>query len=87
MNEKIGVKALKGVSVLYQDDIYDLACFLLKLDDAKDKGTNRRSRYTIYGLATVYSMIANVSRGGIIDIFKSHGLPLAATVEYDNDVT
>ena len=84
--KKIGVTALKGISVLYKDDIYDLACLLLKMNDAKDRGTNSRSRHTVYGLASTYSMIANMSHDAIINIFESHGLPLGATVEHDHDV-
>ncbi len=53
MQEKIGVGALKDVEVLYRGDIYDMACLLLKIHDAKDKGTNHQSRHTVNGLATV----------------------------------
>ncbi len=87
MTDKIGVKTLKGVCVLYEGDIYDLACLLLKVDDAKDRGTNRRSRYTVYGLATTYSMITSVNRDKIIAILEGHGLPLGATVEHDEDMS
>ena len=87
MQEKIGVGALKDIEVLYSGDVYDMACLLLKIDDAKDKGTHRRSRYTMYGLATTYSMIADVSPDSIREIVKRHGLPLRATVEHDEDVS
>ncbi len=82
--EKIGITALKGVSVLYEDDIYDLACLLLKMNEAKDRGTNHRSRHTVHGLATAYSMIANMSRDAVLNIFEAHDLPLRAVVEYDD---
>lgn len=87
MTEKVSISALKGISVLYEGDIYDLACLLLKVDDAKDRGTNTRSRYTVHGLASIYSMIAHLNPDEIEDILKGHGLPLGATVEYDKDVT
>jgi hypothetical protein len=87
VREKIGITALKGVSFLFEDDIYDLAHWLLKMNGAKDKGTNCRSRHTVYGLTAVYSMVADVSRDEIVNILESHGLPLGATVEYDNDIT
>jgi hypothetical protein len=87
VQEKIGVGALKDIEVLYRGDIYDLACLLLKIHDAKDKGTNCRSRHTIHGLAATYSMIADVSREKIREIFERHGLPMGATVEHDEDVS
>jgi hypothetical protein len=85
--EKIGVGALKDIEVLYRGDIYDLARLLLKIHDAKDKDTGHRSRHTVHGLATTYAMITDVSRDRIREIFKRHGLPLGATVEYDEDVS
>ena len=86
MNDKISVEALKGIGVLYEGDIYDLACLLLKLNDAQDKGTNHRSRHTVYGVASDYSMLTRESRDKIIRILEKHGFPLGATVEHDKDV-
>ena len=86
MQDKIGVGALKNIKVLYDGDIYDMACLLLKIHEAKDKGLNRQSRHTVYGLATAYAMIAGLSPDEIREIFKKHGLPFEATVEYDEDV-
>jgi hypothetical protein len=83
MNDKISVEALKGVGVLYEGDIYDLACLLLKLNDAQDKGTNRRSRHTVYGVASDYSMLTRESRDKICTFWKDMvcrwGLPLSTT--------
>jgi hypothetical protein len=87
VREKIGIKALKSVKVLYEGDIYDLACLLLKVSEAKDKGTNTKSRYTVHGLATTYSLITHLRREEIIAIFENYDLPLGATVEYDEDIS
>ena len=87
MREKIGINALKSVNVLYKGDIYDLACLLLKVSQAKDKGTNSKSRYTIHGLATTYSLITHLRREEIIAIFENYALPLGATVEYEEDIS
>ncbi|MEA3336935.1 MAG: type II toxin-antitoxin system VapC family toxin [Chloroflexota bacterium] len=65
---------LKDIEVLYRGDIYDMACLLLKIHDAKDKGTNRRSRHTMHGLATTYAMITDVSPDRIREIFKRHSV-------------
>ena len=86
MQERIGVGALRDIEVLYKGDIYDLACLLLKVHDAKDRGTNCRSRHTVHGLATTYSMIADIERNGILEILERCGLPLGAAVEHDEDL-
>ena len=86
MSEKIAVSELKNISVFYEGDIYDLACILLKLNDARDKGTNSRSRHTVKGLITKYSMLTNVDFDQIMKVIVEHDLPLGATVEYDDDV-
>nr|CAP48438.1 putative integron gene cassette protein [uncultured bacterium] len=86
MNEKIGVNALKSVNVLYEGDIYDLACLLLKVSKAKDKGTNSRSRHTVHGLATAYSLITHLQREEILATFENYDLSLGAVVEYDQDI-
>ena len=84
--EKIGVSALKDVAVLYEGDIYELACLSLKAHDAKDKGTGTLSRRTVNGLLGDYAMLAGLSREQVLEMFERHNLPLGATVEYDNDV-
>ncbi len=86
MREKIGVSTLKDVKVLYKGDIYDLACLLLKVDDARDKGTGNRSRYTVHGLATSYSLLTRIDRDAILKLFERYKLPLGATVEHDKDM-
>jgi len=49
MGKKISVSELKDIKILYKGDIYELACLILKLYDAKDAGSNARSRHTVYG--------------------------------------
>ena len=60
--KKISVSELKDIEILYKGDIYELACLLLKLYDAKDAGTNARSRHTVYGLAAIPNMACHASR-------------------------
>ena len=82
---KIDLRSLKSVKVLFEGDIYDLACLLLKAYNAKDQRTGFRSRPTVYGLATRYSMLTDIGTDAIIEVFNRHGLPLGATVESDED--
>lgn len=81
----VGVQSLKSVKVLFEGDIYELACLMLKSYDALALGTLSRSRPTVHGLATKYSMLTGVSREAIIEVFDRHGLRLEAVVEWDED--
>ena len=83
MGKKISVSELKDIEILYKGDIYELACLILKLYDARDAGTNARSRHTVYGLADEYAMLLRWSRERVLAILAPHNLPLEATVEYD----
>jgi len=85
-SKKIGITALKGIGILFEDDIYELAYWLLKMNDAKDRGTNTKSRHTVYGVAGVYAMEARLNRDDIVRVLESHGVPSGATIEYDDDV-
>ena len=84
--KKISVTALKGINILFDDDIYELAYWLLKMNDAKNRGTNTRSRHTVYGVAGIYAMEARLGRDDIVRLLESHGLSPGATIEYDDDV-
>ena len=86
MREKIGVSELKEVGILYEGDVYDLACLLLKINDARDKGTNRKSRHTVKGVAGKYAMLTNISHNKVEAVFERHSLPFGATVEHDEDM-
>ena len=86
MVDKIRVSDLKNVSVLFEGDIYDLARLLLKIDDAKDKGTNARSRHTIKGLAIKFAMLSDIDSVKVEKILLQYHLPFGATVEHDKDV-
>jgi len=87
VTEKIGVSSLRTISVLYDGDIYELACLLLKVHDAKDRGTNSKSRPTINGLAKSYSMLTDVDLNRVMTVMMRSGLPLGAVVEYDADAS
>jgi len=67
--------------------IPELACFLLKVDDAKVLGPGCRSRHTPNGIARKYAMITDVDQDEIIELLKRHGLPMNAAVEHDEDMT
>ena len=86
MVDQIGVSELKNIRILYKGDLYDFARLLLKINDAKDKGTNTTSRHTIKGLATDFAMLAGLNIGEVEKVLLSYDLPFGATVEHDKDV-
>lgn len=86
MNKKIGVGSLKNKRVLFEDDLYDLACLLLKINDTKDEGTNIKSRQTIKGLIGKYAQLTNIDHAQITAAVSKYSLPLGATIEHDEDV-
>src|SRR4051812_9857067 len=87
----ISVESLRPLGILYPGDLYDLACLLLRLWDAKDQDTNSRnagsvcrSRPTVNGLATHYSrLVSSVDPEQVREVLQRHGLPLGAVVDND----
>lgn len=86
MIDKIRVSELKNVHILCKGDVYDLACLLLKLNDAKDKGTNAKSRHTVKGLAAKFAMLSGIDYDEIEKALLQYDLPFGATIEHDKDV-
>lgn len=84
--EKISVDSLRDVTVLFEGDIHELAQLLLRINDAKTRGTNTIARPTVHGLATVYCNLSRVEFEDIIRVFERHGLPLGAVVEHPKDM-
>lgn len=83
--EKIAISKLEGISILCENDLYDFACLLLRLYDAKDKNTNCKTRLTLHGLANKYSWLTEVNSDQIEDMLKEHGFLVGSTIEYDKD--
>lgn len=85
MRNKVGLESLRPSKVLYEGDVYGLACLFLKLADAKTQGTNARSRPTVHGLATAYArLVINNSSERVEAVHRRHGLPPGAIIERDD---
>ena len=82
MADKIGVSKLRNISVLFEGDLYDFANLMLKIYDAKYKGTD-----TVNGLVHGYALLARVNSNQVLAVIKRNGLPLGSTIEHDKDVT
>jgi hypothetical protein len=81
--ETLPVSNLKGISLRFEDDIYECAWLVLRLDDAKGKGNNATHRHTVYGLAREYASLADIPESEVLAEFQRRKLPLGATVEFD----
>lgn len=90
--EKLAIRRLKGLSVYFEDDLYTLAVLMLKLNDARaaHEGSNSRGRPTVNGLAKRFAELVDVCYPDYDTVFavvERHGLPLGATIEFDQDAS
>ena len=84
--ENFPVSHLKGISFRFEDDLYECAWLLLRLNEAKGKGTNATHRHTVYGLAREYAAMAGISESQVLTELERRKLPLRASVEFDSKV-
>ena len=59
LEQTIDLGNLKGVGILYQDDLHDLGQFVLKACETRWAGTGSKTRPTIHELARMYALILN----------------------------
>ena len=81
---RIPVSSLKGVQFLYENDLYELARLVIRLYKAKNKGTKTISMQTVYGLANVYAILADVSSEDVEAVMNASGLPSGAVIVDDH---
>ena len=74
-----------AVSVIYEEDVYEPAWWLLRLDIAKSTPSTI-CRHTIHGLAHHYSSRTNTDVAELHKRFAQAGLPQEATIEPDEDI-
>jgi hypothetical protein len=88
MPDGISVESLRGISIIAENDVYDLARLILNIHLAYDRRTGGKSRTTVHGLATKYEYMAFnvVSRAEINQRFREHNLPLGATIEPEEEL-
>lgn len=81
---RVHLARLKGIRVLFEGDLHQLAQFVLRAYDAEQAGTTSVARPTLHGLAGIYAAALHVDREAVEQVMKAHGLPLGATVEFDD---
>jgi hypothetical protein len=82
MEEKIDLACLKGIGILYKNDLHRLGQFVLKAYDAQWAGTGSKARPTLHGLARIYGLILHCASKPLEEAIEAHGLPLGATVDH-----
>ena len=83
MDKLIKVSALKEIGVLYKGDIFEFASLILKVNHARDEGTNSTSYHTVNGLFKDYAIVAQLNSNQVLAVAIKHGLPLGAIVVSD----
>jgi|SRR2546430_2200043 len=73
--ENFPVSKFKGISFRFEDDVYECAWLLLRLDDAKGNGTNTIHRHTVYGLAREFASLADIPEAHVLVEFERWELP------------
>ncbi len=88
--DTISPNDLKGISVLFENDLYELARLMIKVHRAKDEEANRQSTgsrqaamSTLNGLAQNYAYLTGMSSDRIKDVIRQAGLSLGACLKAD----
>ena len=89
-NNHVAVSRLRGITILYENDLYELANIVLKITSAADKlsGIGIMSTPTINGLAKQYSFLSSgkIDSERISESIVKHGLDLGDIIEFDRKV-
>jgi len=76
---QIPVSALRPVVIQFEEDLYQLAVWLLKHDVNNSTGTSGR-RHTVHGVATAYEYLTQVPREQVLAHVRRLQLPTGATI-------
>ena len=86
--ESIKLSSLTGISILFENDLYDLACFMIKTHRSQDEEANRKSSRahqttssTLLALAHKYAYLTNVPSDIVKMKLREAGLSLDAIVK------
>jgi hypothetical protein len=89
--DRIPLGDLKGVNVYCEDDLHDLALWMMKLNDARAKyeGSTTISRPTLNGLANRFAQLIDPMRPDyetVLAVVEKHGLHLGAVIDFDDRI-
>jgi hypothetical protein len=81
MEPLVDLPSLKGITILYKNDLYELGTFVVKAFDARWAGSGSKARPTLHGLARIYGSILNCDPEPFELAIEAHGLSLGSAVE------
>ncbi len=84
MQKRLKIGKLRSVEVLYRGDLYELACVVLKANDALHDGTSSTGHPTVNGLARSYARLMNLDFEPLVRAVERQGLPLGACIVSDD---
>ena len=79
MSDTVPVSRLRGLNVVFENDLYELARFTLQVHLARDTPTHK-TRTTVHGLIGDYEYLAHINGNQARDLVTRHGLPLDACI-------
>lgn len=82
MDESIPVSRLKGLKVLFENDLYELALFKLKVNLTQDTPT-QTVRTTVHGIISAYEYLGKINHRRACNMAARHGLPLDVPIVPD----
>jgi len=88
---RIPLSAIKDLAVLFPGDLHDLAVFLLKAYDARDREANAQNprvligptRPTLHGLAAQYARVTDIPLSRVEEELAKAGFALGGIVDFD----
>ena len=89
--QRVPLSRLKGVSVYFEDDLYELASLVLRLYDARKRyeGSSTRTRPTVNGLVKKFAGLIDPVHPDderVLAALEERRLPMGAIVESDADL-
>jgi hypothetical protein len=91
MERRMPLSALRDVAVLFPGDLHELAVFLRKAYDARDREANAQnprvrigpSRPTLHGLAAHYAHVTGIALRRVEGELAKAGFALGAIVDFN----
>jgi len=90
MAKCISVESLRGIGIVAEDDLYDLAQLVLRVQKAGDRarsvGQVVTTRGNVVGLAYALAGFSGLPRESVLRELEARGVPLGAMVVADDEV-
>lgn len=83
MDERIPISRLKGIKLIFEDDLYELAQFVMKLQLAQDTPTMKR-RATVGLIISHYARMLLTHDQQLKHLVQSQGISMNAVIEPDD---